>query len=147
MQNSAQEHPREKAEQLEQEARDAIPEYRLDQAIELLREALSIREAYQGESHPDLIWTLSIWIEALCTKHRLETAQEAARLGERRLALRRIALAGAQDELARSIRALIRLYTFEDEVFDTPRVAELRRELTALSEIPEKGVQAWPVSF
>ena len=139
MQNSAEERPREKAERLEQEARDAIPEYRLEQAIELLREALSIREACQGESHPDLIWTLSIWIEALRWTHRLETAREAARLGERRLALRRIALAGAQDELVYSIRELISLYTFEDEVFDTRRVGELQRELTTLSEILEKG--------
>jgi hypothetical protein len=46
-----------KAEQLEQEAHDAIAEYRLEEAIGRLREALAVREAYQGEAHPDLFWT------------------------------------------------------------------------------------------
>ena len=72
-----------------------------------LREALAIREAYQGEAHPDLIWTLSLWIYALGWKHRPESALEAALLGERRLALRRAALAGAPDELAHSLQELI----------------------------------------
>jgi len=121
-----------RAEQLEREARDAIPEYRL--AIGRLREALAIREACQGEEHPDLIWTLSLWIDALRWNHRPESALEAARLGERRLALRRTALAGAPDELAHSLRQLIGLYTFEDDVFNTPRVDELRRELAAFPE-------------
>jgi len=124
------------AEQLEREAHDQIVEesHRLEEAVKLLRGALAIREAYQGEAHPDLIWTLSLWIYALRRKHRSESALEAARLGERRLALRRTALAGAPDELARSLRELIDLYTFEDDVFDTDRVDELRRELAAFPE-------------
>jgi hypothetical protein len=84
------------AEQLEREARDAIAEYRLEDAIGRLRDALTIREAYQGKAHPDLIWTLSLWIYALGRMHRPESALEAARLGERRLALRRTALADAR---------------------------------------------------
>ena len=123
-----------RGEQLEREAHDAIPEYRLEEAVERLREALAIREAYQGEAHPDLIWTLSLWIYALRRKHRPESALEAARLGERRLALRRKALAGAPDELAHSLRELIDVYTFEYDVLDTARVDELRRELAAFPE-------------
>jgi len=123
-----------RAERLEREARDAIPEYRLEDAIGRLREALAIREAYQGEAHPDLIWTLSLWIYALSWKHRSESALEAARLGERRLMLRRTALADAPDELAHSLRELIDLYTFEYDVLDTGRVNELRGELAAFLE-------------
>jgi alkanesulfonate monooxygenase SsuD/methylene tetrahydromethanopterin reductase-like flavin-dependent oxidoreductase (luciferase family) len=124
------------AEQLEREAHDQIVEnpHRLDEVVKLLREALAIREAYQGEAHPDLIWTLSLWIYALRRKHRPESALEAARLGDRRLALRRTALAGAPDELAHSLRELIDIYTFEDHVLDTRRVDELRRELAACLE-------------
>jgi len=121
------------AEQLEREAHDQIVEesHRLEEAVKLLRGVLAIREAYQGEAHPDLIWTLSLWIYALGRKHRPESALEAARLGERRLALRRTALAGAPDELAHSFRELIDLYTFEYDVLDTARVDELRGELAA----------------
>jgi alkanesulfonate monooxygenase SsuD/methylene tetrahydromethanopterin reductase-like flavin-dependent oxidoreductase (luciferase family) len=124
------------AEQLERVAHDQIVEnpHRLDEVVKLLREALAIREAYQGEAHPDLIWTLSLWIYALRRKHHPESALEAARLGERRLALRRTALAGAPDELAHSLRELIDIYTFEDHVLDTRRVDELRRELAACLE-------------
>jgi hypothetical protein len=121
-----------RAEQLEREAHDAIAEFSLEDALRLVREALAIREASQGDGHPDLIWTLSLWIEALGRKHRPESAPEAARLGERRLALRRTALAGAPDELEHSLRELIDLYTFEDDVFDANRVDELRRELGGL---------------
>ena len=123
-----------RAEQLERKAHDAIPEFRLDEAVGCLREALAIREAYQGKAHPDLIWTLSLWIYALGRKHRPESALEAARLGERRLALRRTALASAPDELAHSLRELIGLYTFEYDVLDTGRVEELRHELAAFPE-------------
>jgi hypothetical protein len=131
-----------RAEQLEREAHDAIPEYRLDDAIGRLREALAIREAYQGDAHPDLIWILSLWIDALRRKHRPESALEAARLGERRLALRRTALAGAPDELAHSLQELIDLYTFEYDALDTNRVDELRRELAALEEAGGSGREA-----
>jgi hypothetical protein len=120
-----------RAEQLEREAHDAIPELHLEEAVGRLREACAIREAYQGEAHPDLIWTLSLWIYAPRRKHRPESALE---LGERRLALRRTALAGAPDELAHSLRELIDLYTFEYDVLDTGRVEELRRELAASPE-------------
>jgi hypothetical protein len=123
------------AELLERKAHDAIPEFRLEEAVGRLREALAIREAYQGEAHPDLIWTLSLWIYALGRKHRPESALEAARLGERCLALQRTALAGAPDELAHSLRKLIGLYTFEYDVLDTGRVDELRRELAAFPEV------------
>ena len=122
-----------RAEQLEREAHDAIAEFSLEGALRLVREALAIREASQGEGHPDLIWTLSLWIEALGRKHRPESALEAARLGERRLALRRTALAGAPDELEHSLRELMDLYTFEYDVFDARRVDELQRELDALA--------------
>ena len=124
------------AEQLEREAHDQIVEnpHRLEEAVKLLGGALAIRQAHQGEAHPDLIWTLSLWIYALRRKHRPESALEAARLGERRLALRRTALAGAPDELAHSLRELMGLYTFEDDVFDTGRVDELRRELAAFPQ-------------
>jgi len=130
MPHSAEEAPQ-RAERQERAAHDAIPEFRLKEAVGLLREALAIREACQGDAHPDLIWTLSLWIEALRREHRPESALEAARLGERRLALRRTALAGAPDELAHSLRALIELYTFEYDVLDTRRVDELRLELAA----------------
>ena len=122
-----------RAEQLEREAHDAIAEFSLEDAFRLVREAFAIREASQGEGHPDLIWTLSLWIEALGRKHRLESALEAARLGERRLALRRMALAGAPDELVHSLRQLMDLYTYEYDVLNTVRVDELRRELDGLS--------------
>jgi hypothetical protein len=125
----------ERAERLEREAHDAIAEFRSEHAIGLLREALAIREAAQGKAHPDLIWTLSLWIEALRQEHRPESAQQAAGLGERRLALRRLALAGAPDELACSLGELILLYTFEDDLLDSRRVCELRRELDALSGV------------
>jgi hypothetical protein len=100
------------AERMERAAHDATPEFRLEDAVGLLREGLAIREAYQGEAHPDLIWTQSLWIEALRRKHQPESAREAAHIGERRLALRRAALAGAPDELAYSLRELMDLYTF-----------------------------------
>jgi len=68
-----------RAERLEREAHDAILDFRLEEAVGPLREALAIREASQGERHPDLIWTLSLWIEALRRKHRPEGALETAR--------------------------------------------------------------------
>jgi hypothetical protein len=57
-------------------------------------------------------------------------------LGERRLALRRVALAGALDELASSVRELIELYTFEYDSLDPRRADELRHELAA---VPDTG--------
>lgn len=128
----AEEEAKERAERLEQEARDAIAGRRREDGIRLAREALAIRQAFQGEGHPDLIWPLSLCIEVL--RRGPDRALEAARLGERRLALRRTALAGAPDELACSLRELIDLYTCEYRVLDPRRVDELRRELAALPE-------------
>ncbi len=128
----------EQAERLEREAHDAIAGFH-DDGIRPAGEALGIRQAFQGEGHRDLIWPLSLWIEALRRKHHPDSALEAARLGERRLALRRVALAGAPDELACSLRELIDLYTFEYDSFDPHRVDELRRELAALTETGGTG--------
>ena len=128
----------EQAERLEREAHDAIAGFH-DGGIRPAGEALGIRQAFQGEGHRDLIWPLSLWIEALRRKHNPDSALEAARLGERRLALRRVALAGAPDELACSLRELIDLYTFEYDSFDPHRVDELRRELAALTETGGTG--------
>lgn len=126
----AQEDAEERATQLEREAEDAISgEVRLEDGIRLASEALSIRQAFQGEDHPDLIWPLSLWIEAVRYLPGVRHAREAARLGERRLALRKVALAGAPEELASSVRELIDLYTFENEPLDPSRAEELRREL------------------
>jgi len=121
-----------RAERLEREAEDAIADgFRLEDGIRLAGEALATRQAFQGEGHRDLIWPLSLWIEALRWMHHADSALEAARLGERRLALRRVALAGAPDELACSVRELMDLYTFENDSLDPRRADELRRELAA----------------
>src|SRR5262249_61197727 len=115
------------------EAGEAMGEGRREQGIRLAREALAIRQAFQGEGHRDLIWPLSLCIEVL--RRNPDSALEAARLGERRLALRRAALAGAPDEIACSLRELMDLYVFEGRVLlDVRRVDELRRELAALPE-------------
>jgi hypothetical protein len=44
-----------RAEELERKAHDEILEYRMEEAVGRPREALAIREAYQGEAHPDLM--------------------------------------------------------------------------------------------
>jgi len=125
-----QEDAEERATRLEREAEDAIAgRFCPEEGIRLASEALAIRQAFQGEEHRDLIWPLSLWIEALRWMHHADSAMEAARLGERRLALRRVALAGAPDELACSVRELMELYTFENGSLDPRRVDELRREL------------------
>ena len=124
----------ERAERLEREAQDAIAGFRVEDGIRLAGEALAIRQAFQGEEHRDLIWPLSLWIEALRQEHHADSALEAARIGERRLALRRAAFADAPDELACSLRELIDLYNFEYDVLDARRVEELRGELATLSD-------------
>jgi len=63
----------ERAERLEREAHGAIAEFSFENAVRLVREALAIREASQGEGHPDLICTLSLWIEALAGSTSLKT--------------------------------------------------------------------------
>ena len=130
-----------KAERLERDAGDAIAEGHREHGIRLAREALAIRQAFQGEGHRDLIWPMSLCIEVL--RRDPDSAPEAARLGERRLALRRVALAGAPDELACSLRELMDLYMFEGRVLlDARRVDELRRELAALEEAGGSGQEA-----
>ena len=121
-----QEDAEERATRLEREAEDAIAgRFCLEDGIRLASEALAIRQAFQGEEHRDLIWPLSLWIEALRCLPGARNAMEAARLGERRLALRKVALAGAPDELGFSVRELMDLYTFKNEPLDPRRVEEL----------------------
>ncbi len=122
------------AERMEEEARAAIPDFRLDRAFESLDRALALREAEKGAEHSDLIWTLSLMIGAHRQRHRPENAAEAARLGERRLALRRRALADAPDELARSLEELAGLYLFEDEPMDPARIEALEAEARSLAD-------------
>ena len=129
----------ERAAGLEREAEDAIAGSRLEDGIRLAGEALATRQAFQGEGHRDLIWPLSLWIEALRWMHHADSALEAARLGERRLALRRVALAGAPDELACSVRELMDLYTFENDSLDPRRADELRCELAARADTGGAG--------
>ena len=95
---------------------------------QLLARALAIREQTQGKEHPDLIWTLSLLIDALRWEGSPAAAHKAAELGERRLLLRRKVLAAAPEEIARSIEELAELYHFEDQPFDEQRIEELRRE-------------------
>jgi hypothetical protein len=99
------------------------------EALDQLERALELREAAQGPEHSDLIWTLSLKIEVLRREHAPEVTLEAAQVGERRLALRRLALTGAPGELLASLRELVRLYTFEDEVLDPARVRSLQGEI------------------
>lgn len=122
----------EEAEALETAARAAIADMRLDGALDQLGRALALREEAAGPDDPEIIWTLSLMIEALRWRHTPRDAAEAAAFGERRLALRRAALAAAPEELARSLRELARLYVFEDDPFDPRRIAALEREAAAL---------------
>jgi hypothetical protein len=128
----------ERAERLEREAEDTIAGgFRLEDGIRLAGEALATRQAFQGDGHRDLIWPLSLWIDALGWMLDADSAMEAARLGERRLALRRVALADAPDELARSVRELMDLY--KNNSLDPRRVDELRRELASQPDTGEAG--------
>jgi hypothetical protein len=130
----------ERAKRLEREAEDAIAgRFCLEDGIRLAGEALATRQAVQGEGHQDLIWPLSLWIEALRCLPGARNAMEAARLGERRLVLRRVALAGAPDELACSVRELMDLYTFENEPLDPRRVEQLRGELAGRTDGAGQG--------
>lgn len=129
-----QEDAEERATRMERDAETAIAgRVYLRDGIRLAGEALAIRIAFQGEEHRDLIWPLSLWIEALRCLCTVGDALEAVRLGEQRLALRKVALAGAPDELAFSIRELMDLYIFKNEPLNPPRVEELRAELTGLT--------------
>ncbi|MCI4666033.1 MAG: hypothetical protein MRY74_15060 [Neomegalonema sp.] len=120
------------ADHLEAAARTEIEASRLDDALEKLGMALALREQTQGAEHPDLIWTLSLMIQALSARHTRADAREAARLGERRLLLRRSALADAPAEIALSLLELAYCYEFEDEPFDPERIRALRSEARAM---------------
>jgi len=120
-----------KAEQLE---RDAWAEsYRFNPAsMDALKEAIAIREQAQGPDHPDLIWPLELLVREIRTRHSVTSTEEAAKVGERVLSLRRRVLADAPGELVHAIARLIRLYTFEDDVLDPARVRELEDEQAQL---------------
>lgn len=120
------------AERLERAAWARLGLYELTAVVREISEALSIRAHLQGGGHPDLIWPLSIWIAAILDEHSLKHAREAARLGEQRLALQRVALAHVPAELRRAVERQISLYHFELEPFDLGRVAALKAELGRL---------------
>jgi len=61
------------AELLERRAHDAIEKLHLKDAVAMLGAAPAIREAYQGEAHPDLIWTLSLWMSSALRMGRSTT--------------------------------------------------------------------------
>jgi hypothetical protein len=101
-------------------------------ALARIESALVQREAAQGPLHSDLIWALSLKIEILRLEHSREATREAANVGERRLALRRLALRDAPEELLISLRELSQLYTFEYEALDPARVKALEDEIHRL---------------
>src|SRR5262249_2746069 len=111
-----QEDAEERATRLEREAEDAIAgRFCLEDGIRLASEAFAIRQAFQGEEHQDLIWPLSLWIEALRCLPGARNAMEAARLGERRLAPREGGLARGPDEPGVSGAGVAVTYTFGKE--------------------------------
>jgi hypothetical protein len=102
-------------------------------ALAQVQRALGLREAAQGPEHSDLIWPLSLKIELLHIHHHSpEVALEAAQVGERRLALQRLALRDAPAELLASLRELGGLYVFEFQVLDPARVKALEAEIERL---------------
>lgn len=120
------------AEKLEAEARDLLADgFAPERALALLRDALALRDAAQASADPDVIWTLSLLIEAHLRRHTREDAEAAAQLGERRLAARRVALSGAPEELVRTLEETAELYMFEYDALDAPRAEALRREARA----------------
>lgn len=94
--------------------------------------ALGLREAAQGPMHGDLIWPLSLKIELIRREHSPEATLQAAQLGERRLALRRLALRDAPTEILLALRELSNLYRFENQVLDPARVKSLEDEIQRL---------------
>ncbi len=117
---------------IEDEARSALANHDLDLALQLVDQAIAMREDAQGPDDPDLIWSLSIKIEALQWRHSRDDTTKAAILGERRLALRRKVLAHAPDELAFSMKELAQLYVFEDDPIEPARIRELEKEAHSL---------------
>lgn len=80
----------------------------------------------------DAIWALSLKIHLLARRQDIDAAREAAAVGERRLILRRTALAAHRDELARSLRELAAIYSFEGESFAPERARSLESEAMAI---------------
>ena len=104
-------------------------------ALAQVERALTLREASQGPEHSDLIWPLSLKIELLRIHHAPDASLEAAQVGERRLALQRLALRDAPSELLRSLRELAELYVFEYELLDPARVKALEAEIERLEAV------------
>ena len=105
-------------------------------ALAQVERALGLREAAQRPEHSDLIWPLSLKIELLRTHHSPDATLEAAQVGERRLALQRLALRDVPAELLRSLRELARLYAFENhQVLDPARVKALEAEIERLGAV------------
>lgn len=94
-------------------------------------ELVRARESRPGAAGEDLIWALSLKMQQLRKVHAFETARTLAEIGERRLDLRRAALGDCPEELARSLRELAALYSFEGEPFDANRARALEAEAAA----------------
>lgn len=104
----------------------------LEVALAEVDHAIALREHSTGPEDVSLIWPLSLKIELLGIGHREELTAQRAALGERRLRLRRVALAAMPSEIAHSLRELAGLYRFEDVCIDTARCAALVAEAGAL---------------
>ena len=100
--------------------------------IEQIDKVIAWRTRTQGAAHPDLIWPLKLRIELPQEEYDLDLAREAAKFGERRLAIQRNALRDTPDELIEAIRTQARLYTFGDQTFDKRRSNELVLEVAAM---------------
>jgi hypothetical protein len=123
-----------RAEEIESQVWDRILDEReYDRDLPDLVDALiRMRGSEDTDVLDDAIWPLSLKIHVLLARHDIEAAREAAALGERRLALRRAALAAHPDELAHSLRELAALYSFELESFSPERARSLEYEAAAI---------------
>jgi hypothetical protein len=127
------------ADRLERDSWVAIGAFELDEAARCAGAALEIREQAQGTDHPDLVWPLALWIEALLRRHDLASTKHAALLGERRFGLQRRVLAGAPAELERALQQQIGLYSFEYACFNREAVATLEKELGSRADGEPNG--------
>jgi hypothetical protein len=100
--------------------------------IVAIEDLIRLREEASGDAPDDLIWALSLKIHLLLGTHTIDAAREAAKVGERRLELRRSTLRAHSDELARSLRELSLLYSFENESFAPDRARSLDEEARTL---------------